>query len=321
MKCMASSPKLCPDTTTLAPESAISLMYSSIFCSSPLLYCSRSAAEVMSTVPFVSVEDVSTAHPNTATLASLTCLIVPSQSRRITMPCTTTFSCRLDPTIFATRTLSTLKFCAFLGHTSMHASAHVLDRMSSYPNCLELRVPLMRAATANLSLRLSVSDPSTTSSSSQVSVCPSAFSYPSMISDGCRPSRMSSSAMPRSSPPKVTTRLVPSPISDSCACAAITSSFAAGCATSSSRTITAASLVTKSLSRWLITILFMPLGPRDVRVILESCLHASTFLITASSRPDRCVCPSLSMDWSPYGSPPDMTSYRLVVLSCGSADA
>ena len=35
-----------------------------------------------------------------------------------------------------------------------------------------------------------------------------------------------------------------------------------------------------------------PLGPREVRVILESCLHASTFLITASSRPDMCLCPS-----------------------------
>lgn len=35
-----------------------------------------------------------------------------------------------------------------------------------------------------------------------------------------------------------------------------------------------------------------PLGPREVRVILESCLHASTFLITASSSPDRCLCPS-----------------------------
>jgi hypothetical protein len=35
-----------------------------------------------------------------------------------------------------------------------------------------------------------------------------------------------------------------------------------------------------------------PLGPSEVRVILESCLHASTFLITASSRPDMCLCPS-----------------------------
>ena len=69
---------------------------------------------------------------------------------------------------------------------------------------------------------------------------------------------MSSSALPSSSPPKVTTRLVPSPISCSCACAAITSNLAAGCATSSSRTMTAASEVTKSLSRWLMTILFMP---------------------------------------------------------------
>ena len=34
------------------------------------------------------------------------------------------------------------------------------------------------------------------------------------------------------------------------------------------------------------------MGPREVRVIFESCLHASTFLITASSSPERCLCPS-----------------------------
>ena len=38
-----------------------------------------------------------------------------------------------------------------------------------------------------------------------------------------------------------------------------------------------------------------PLGPMDVRVILDSCLQASMFLTTASSRPDKCRWPSLSM--------------------------
>lgn len=49
------------------------------------------------------------------------------------------------------------------------------------------------------------------------------------------------------------------------------------------------------------TILFMPLGPREVRVMAESCLQASMFLTTASSRPERCLCPSLSIACMPYG--------------------
>mmetsp|Transcript_12327 Transcript_12327/g.45942 ORF Transcript_12327/g.45942 Transcript_12327/m.45942 type:complete len:521 (+) Transcript_12327:160-1722(+) len=299
MKCMAISPKLWPETTTLAPLSAIIFTYSSIFFSSPREYFSRSLALVIKTVPLVSVAEVSTAHPKTATFASWTFLTVPSQSLRITMPCTTVFSCIVLPTIFETRTLSTLKFTGFFGRTSMHASAHVFASISSYPNCFDESVPFKRFATASLSLMSSVSDPGTTSSSSHSNTFPNAFSYPSIISLGCNPSRIKSSAFPRSSPPKVTTKFVPSPISCSCACAAITNSFAAGCATSSSRTITAASEVTKRRSRWFMTILFMPLGPRDVLVILLSCLHASTFLITASSRPDMCLWPSLSMDWSP----------------------
>ena len=46
--------------------------------------------------------------------------------------------------------------------------------------------------------------------------------------------------------------------SASCACEAMTSSFAAGCTTSISRMIVAASEVTKSLPRWLITSLLRP---------------------------------------------------------------
>src|SRR6266571_8271838 len=47
----------------------------------------------------------------------------------------------------------------------------------------------------------------------------------------------------------------------SCACEAITSSFAAGCTTSISRTMVAASEVTNSLPKWLITSLFRPVAP------------------------------------------------------------
>ena len=43
----------------------------------------------------------------------------------------------------------------------------------------------------------------------------------------------------------------------------------------------------------------IPLGPRDVRVIMDSALQASTFLRTASSRPDRCLWPSFSIDCIP----------------------
>ena len=39
----------------------------------------------------------------------------------------------------------------------------------------------------------------------------------------------------------------------------------------------------------------VPLGPIEVLVIRDSCLQASMFFSTASSRPDRCLCPSFSM--------------------------
>ena len=102
----------------------------------------------------------------------------------------------------------------------------------------------------------------------------------------------------------------------------------AGCCTSSSVTIVRASLVTKSLSKWLITILFIPLGPIEVRTITASCLHASicrrrtrsahkrgwtdgrhdkdlservarTFFSTASSSPLICFAPSFNIELIP----------------------
>jgi hypothetical protein len=45
----------------------------------------------------------------------------------------------------------------------------------------------------------------------------------------------------------------------------------------------------------------VPFGPREVRVIVESCLQASMFLRTASSRPERCLWPSLSIVCIPCG--------------------
>ena len=85
----------------------------------------------------------------------------------------------------------------------------------------------------------------------------------------------------------------------SCIFEAITRSLAAGCWTSSCSTMVAESFVMNSFSRWLITILFIPFGPRDVRTQLLSCLAASMFLYVASSRPDMCLAPSLSMPCIP----------------------
>ena len=100
-----------------------------------------------------------------------------------------------------------------------------------------------------------------------------------------------------------TTRLVLSPISSSCECAASATSLAAGCTTSISFTIVAASFVRNSLPKWFLTILFMPFGPMEVRVMVESFLHASMFFITASSTPEKCLCPSLSKSVRP--TPPE----------------
>jgi len=36
-------------------------------------------------------------------------------------------------------------------------------------------------------------------------------------------------------------------------------------------------------------------------VIADNCLQASMFLRTASSRPDKCLCPSFNIDCIPYG--------------------
>jgi hypothetical protein len=51
--------------------------------------------------------------------------------------------------------------------------------------------------------------------------------------------------------------------------------LAAGCSTSSSLMMVAASLVTKSFSKWLITILFIPFGPYAVATVSENSLQAS----------------------------------------------
>lgn len=56
----------------------------------------------------------------------------------------------------------------------------------------------------------------------------------------------------------------------------------------------------------------LPLGPREVRVMVESCLQASMFFSTASSRPERCRCPSFSIPCIPYGWIENPTIFSLV---------
>lgn len=102
-----------------------------------------------------------------------------------------------------------------------------------------------------------------------------------------------------------------------CMLLAITRSLAAGCWTSSSPTMVAASFVTKSFSRWLMTILFIPLGPREVRTHEESCFAASMFLKVASSSPLRCLVPSLSMPCTPKEPPVNERAILLAVCNAG----
>ena len=96
---------------------------------------------------------------------------------------------------------------------------------------------------------------------------------------------ISDSAWFISSPAKVITKLVMSPHSCSCILDAITIILAAGCCTSSSVITVAASEVTKILSKWLMTIFFIPFGPSDVFVMLEMSLQAWMFFKMASSTP------------------------------------
>lgn len=42
-----------------------------------------------------------------------------------------------------------------------------------------------------------------------------------------------------------------------------------------------------------------PFGPKDVRTICARFLQASMLRTTASSTPEKCLWPSLSIDWSP----------------------
>ena len=73
----------------------------------------------------------------TPTLAFLALFFEPSGSRPKTMPLTTLDCSREPPIIFTTRMLSTLKFWGLFGSTARTASATILARKSSLPDCFE----------------------------------------------------------------------------------------------------------------------------------------------------------------------------------------
>mmetsp|Transcript_52936 Transcript_52936/g.63739 ORF Transcript_52936/g.63739 Transcript_52936/m.63739 type:complete len:226 (+) Transcript_52936:1151-1828(+) len=122
-----------------------------------------------------------------------------------------------------------------------------------------------------------------------------AFLNPLIISLPCKPILSNSSVLARSSPAKLTHKFVPSPHSSSCIWDANESILAAGCSISSSFRIVAQSFVTIIFSRWFTTSLFMPLGPRDVATIVESCRDA-VMLRKVASLDDCVVVPPLSID-------------------------
>mmetsp|Transcript_10681 Transcript_10681/g.26558 ORF Transcript_10681/g.26558 Transcript_10681/m.26558 type:complete len:531 (-) Transcript_10681:19-1611(-) len=302
-KWSASSPTCWPHTITLTPTSAICLMIFSSDFSSELLYSLISSALLSSTVPFVSVVTESRGMPYTAIFALRTSVTVPSTERGRHMPRTTVVDCTLAPTILATRTLSMLKWAGLAGMAIEHASAILRAKSFSFPHCLEAMTGVMHAASCAGSLKTDCSGVKATSVSSVSRHLASAMLYPRMISLQCNPLLSSSSAMASNSPASTTTRFVPSPDSVSCILEARTSSLAAGCCTSSSLTMVAESFVMNNFSRWLITILFIPLGPSEVRTVLASCFAASMFFSVASSRPERCFAPSFSMPCMPNDPP------------------
>ena len=121
--------------------------------------------------------------------------MVPTESIFKIIPRTTVLLCKPPPKSFATRTLSTLKFAGFLGHTCMHAyifptrsqnvsvvqtkysiivkqgnqdiltSATSEHIVSSWPNCLLATAAFILETTCSLSRTSIVSEPFSTSSS------------------------------------------------------------------------------------------------------------------------------------------------------------
>mmetsp|Transcript_15851 Transcript_15851/g.35086 ORF Transcript_15851/g.35086 Transcript_15851/m.35086 type:complete len:257 (-) Transcript_15851:52-822(-) len=237
--------------------------------------------------------------PNTMTLAFTARFTCPSASLSTTMPLTTVDAGRLPPLSLAIRTLSmfTVGAEAVGERVVMQAFTTSSLSRSSYPHCFvamhDLRAAFISAGSRTLATVLHT----------RVGRISSALSkarwYPDMISLVCRPFFTNSSASFSSSPPKDSTKLVLSPYSSSCIWHAMTSIFAAGCCTSNSFMMVAQSLVTNIFSRWLMSNLFIPLGPRDVRTMAAMALPAWMLRMTAPCVPSKFFWPSLSMPCRP----------------------
>mmetsp|Transcript_14394 Transcript_14394/g.30798 ORF Transcript_14394/g.30798 Transcript_14394/m.30798 type:complete len:260 (+) Transcript_14394:1006-1785(+) len=252
----------------------------------------------MRTVPLASVALASIPHPKTTILASVAEVSVVSRPRRATNPWTTWDCVMSPPRILATRTESTEKDAGpEFGIVPKHASATRGAKTSSEPRCFAANTGLTTRTNSSLDLPSAMAGTSSANGGKKSSINLSpALLKPDTTSDGCNPIRNKSSVCESNSPAKLTTKFVPSPHSKSCASAANCSIFAAGCSISNSFTMVAQSDVTMILPRWLTTSLFIPLGPRDVRVMVDISRHASTLRMVAPSRP--------SMDWWPCLSMP-----------------
>mmetsp|Transcript_18 Transcript_18/g.49 ORF Transcript_18/g.49 Transcript_18/m.49 type:complete len:241 (+) Transcript_18:1340-2062(+) len=177
-----------------------------------------------------------------------------------------------------------------------HASATNGAKISSLPKHFAVKTGLTTLSSSSWALPSSMGlMPSHRGGKKSLRSFSPAFENPDTTSDGCNPIRNKSSVCAKSSPAKETTKFVPSPHSKSCASAAICSIFAAGCSISNSFTMVAQSDVTMIFPKWLTTSLFIPLGPRDVRVMVEISRQASTLRRGAPSRPCMLRWPFLSM--------------------------
>ena len=138
----------------LHPVSAIALITRSRDSSSELLYALSSSADLIMTVPLVSVVAESSGMPYTAIFASLTSVIWPSPPRVRHIPLTTVVPKMELPMIFATRTLSQLKWAGFSGMARQQASAILAAKRSSFPHCFAAITGLIAAASAIGSLKM-----------------------------------------------------------------------------------------------------------------------------------------------------------------------
>mmetsp|Transcript_25041 Transcript_25041/g.41298 ORF Transcript_25041/g.41298 Transcript_25041/m.41298 type:complete len:206 (-) Transcript_25041:269-886(-) len=205
----------------------------------------------MRTVPLASVALASIPHPNTTTFASFAVVSVVSNPRRATNPLTT-WDCEISPPkILATRTDSAEKDgFPDADIVPKHASATSGANKSSDPSCFAARTGLTTRSNSSLTRpsAMGVINSAKGGKKSSMSFSP-ALVYPATTSEGCSPIRNRSSVCDSNSPAKLTTRLVPSPHSKSCASAASWSILAAGCSISNSLTMVAQSDVTMIFPR------------------------------------------------------------------------